>query len=449
MRVSVAFVVALLVGILPAAGQESAKGPAIPSPRATYAAMPLAARLSVQTDLMWAGEYDGLPNGEITERDIEAIREFQKNNKSKQTGVLNPQEREILAAAAKKGRDAVGWRVTDDARSGTRVGVPGKLLPQSAALGKTGNRWTSAKGETVIETFRVHEPGTTLAAVFDRQKKEPSERKVESSQLRPDSFVISGMQGLKKFTVRGYLKNDEVHGLAVLYDQAMEATMGPLLPAIWTAFVPFSPSETAVAAKEPATAKGKVEYGTGIVASAAGHIVTPRHVIDGCDVIVVPGLGNVHVVADDQANSLALLRVYGNRDLVPLPLAGDAPSGMELTLVGITDPQAQRGGSAASTARARLGSASSGGQRAIDPVPAQGFSGAAALDVKNRFAGMVQIKPQLFAGAGPANLPPPATVISAETIRSFLDGHNVQPADGHCGIEQAKAAVVRVICVRK
>ncbi len=449
MRVSVALVAALLVGMLPAAAQESAKGPAIPSPRATYAAMPVTQRVAVQTDLMWAGKYHGLPNGDITERDIAAIREFQKNNKSKQTGILNPQEREILAAAAKKEREAVGWRVTEDARSATRVGMPGKLLPQSAAQGKTGSRWNSARGEMAIETFRVKEPGTMLAAVFDQQKQEPSERKVESSQLRPDSFVISGMQGLKKFTVHGYLKNNEVRGLVVLYDQAVESTMGPLLPAIWSSFVPFPPGESAVAAKEP-SGKGKVEYGTGIVASAEGHIVTPRHVVDGCDVIVVPGLSNAQVTADDQASGLALLRVYGNRDLVPLPLAGEPPSGNDLTLVGIADPQAQRGGSTASTAKARLGAASNGSnQRAVDPIPAQGFSGAAALDAKNRFAGMVQLKPQLFAGAGPANLPPPATVIAAETIRSFLDGHGVRPADGQCGVEPTKAAVVRVICVRK
>ncbi len=447
MRVSVAFV-ALLVGIFPAFAQESAKQPATPSPRATYAAMPLAERVSVQTDLIWASDYRGTANGEFTEREIAAIREFQKTNRSKQTGVLNPQEREILAAAAKKERDAVGWRVIEDARTGVRVGVPGKLMPQSAR-DKLGSRWSSGRGEAAMETFRIKEPGTTLAAVFEQQKKEPVERRVESSQLRPDSFVISGLQGLKKFYVRGYLKNGEVRGLTVLYDQAMEGTMAPLLPATWSAFVPFSPAETTIAAKDPPVS-GKVEYGTGIVVSTAGHIVTPRHVVDGCEVIVVPGLGNAHPVAEDQASNVALLRVYGNRDLVPLPLASEKALGRELTLIGVADPQAQAGGSAASSVRARLGAGSGGsGLRAVDPVPAPGFSGAAVIDADNRFAGMAQLKPQIFAGAGPSNLPPPAIVISAETIRNFLDAQDVHPVPGRFGAAEAKASVVRVICVRK
>ena len=449
MRVSVAVVAALLAGFLPASAQEATDRPAIPTPLETYAALSHNERVSLQMDLMWAGPYSGRLNGEVTDDDITAIREFQKNYKSKQTGVLNPQEREVLAIWAKKEREAVGWRVIEDSRSGVRLGLPGKLVPQSAARGKTGTRWTSTRGETVIETFRVNEPGTTLTAVFDQQKKDPAERKVEASQLRADSFVMSGQQGSKKFFVRSYLKNGEVRGLVVLYEPAMESTMAPLLPAIWHAFHPFAPAATAVAAKEP-PAKGKVEYGTGIVASAAGHIVTPRHVIDGCDVIVVSGLGNAHFVVDDPASNLALLRVYGNDNLVPLPLASEAPSGTDLTIVGIADPQAQRGGSATSTARARLGAANSNtDQRAIDTVPAQGFSGAAAIDGNKRFAGMVQLKPQLLAGAGPANLPPPATVIPAETIRKFLHAQDVHSLPGDCGVEQAKAAVVRVICVRK
>jgi hypothetical protein len=441
MRGSVVFV-ALVAGIIPSLAQESVKRPAIPSPVATYAAMPIAERAAVQYDLIWAGVFRGIADGEFTDEEIVAIREFQKNNKSKQTGVLNPQEREILAAAAKKQRDAAGWRVIEDVRTDIRLGIPGKLLPQ-AARGNAGSRWTSAKDDAAVETFRRKQPGITLAAVFEQQKNEPPERKVESSQLRSDSFVIAGTQGLKKFYLRAYLKNDEVRGLTVLYDQALEAAMAPLLPAIWSTFAAFSP-----AAKETAL-KGQAEYGTGIVASGEGHIVTPRHVVDSCEVIIVPGLGNAELAAEDPIGNVALLRVHGNLDLVPLALAGEPPSGTDLTIVGIADPAAQRGGSAASTVRARLGAGSSdSGTRAVDLVPASGFSGAAAIDANSRFAGMVQVKAQRFAGAGPATLPPPAMLISAQTIRSFLDAHAVAPASGRCGVAEAKASVVRVICVR-
>ena len=441
----VVIAVALLAGIVSASARDSAPKQATSSPRSTYAALPLAERMSVQSDLIWATNHDGVADGDITERDIAAIRAFQKENKSQQTGVLNPQERDVLSAAAKKERDTMGWRVIEDTRSGIRVGMPGKIFSQSDRS-KSGSRWTSVHGEAVIETFRIKEPGLTLAAVFDQQKKEPAERRVETSQLRPDSFFLSGLQGLKRFYMRAYLKGNEVRALTVLYDQALDGTMEPLLRPIWSAFVPFVTADIAVMPKD-APASGKVEYGTGIVASVAGYIITPRHVIEGCDVVVVPGLGNAAPVATDQANDIALLRVYGDRQLVPLPLGGDTASGRDFTLIGIADPQAQSGGGAVSTIRGRLSAGP--GTRSVDPVPASGFSGAAALDAENRFTGMVQIKPQVLAGAEPSRLLPPATVIPADVIRGFLAAQAVHPVSGRVSAADAKASMVRVVCVRK
>jgi hypothetical protein len=42
---------------------------------------------------------------------------------------------------------------------------------------------------------------------------------------------------------------------------------------------------------------------------------------------------------------------------------------------------------------------------------------------------------------------PPVRLISAETIRGFLAAHHVQTAPAQTG--DAKASVVRIICVRK
>ncbi|MEX1083621.1 MAG: peptidoglycan-binding protein, partial [Xanthobacteraceae bacterium] len=82
----------MIAGLLPASTVDSApkKQAAVPSPRASYAAMPLAERMSAQSDLIWASGYEGPANGEITDRDIAAIRSFQKQNRSRATGVLNP-----------------------------------------------------------------------------------------------------------------------------------------------------------------------------------------------------------------------------------------------------------------------------------------------------------------------------------------------------------------------
>ena len=64
-----------------------------------------------------------------------------------------------------------------------------------------------------------------------------------------------------------------------------------------------------------------------MVVDGDGHVVTTREVTDACQVITVAGLGPADLVAEDKAAHLALLRVYGVRDLVPLPFgqgAGDS-----------------------------------------------------------------------------------------------------------------------------
>ena len=63
-----------------------------------------------------------------------------------------------------------------------------------------------------------------------------------------------------------------------------------------SAFAPF-PARTM-----PFAALAKpVEYGTGLIVSARGDIVTDRNVTDGCKVIVAAGLGNAERVAEDKS----------------------------------------------------------------------------------------------------------------------------------------------------
>src|SRR5450432_3769223 len=48
-------------------------------------------RLSIQSDLAWVGLYNAAINGEVSDRMVAAIKEFQKDHGApRQTGVLNP-----------------------------------------------------------------------------------------------------------------------------------------------------------------------------------------------------------------------------------------------------------------------------------------------------------------------------------------------------------------------
>jgi len=199
--------------------------------------------------------------------------------------------------------------------------------------------------------------------------------------LRPDFFVMSGLQGLKKFYVRGQVRDNEVRGLTILYDQALEGTWDRIAVAMSSAFAAF-PAQTAAAGPAP---RRKVEYGTGLVVSAAGDIVTDADLLAGCEFVVVPGFGYAERIAEDRG--LALLRVNGASNLAPVALAGGAPGG-EVTLVGIADPQAQNGGNAVTTLRGRV--VANGSAAAVDPVPGAGFDDVreTALVVRSALEGL-------------------------------------------------------------
>ena len=324
---------------------------------------------------------------------------------------------------------AAGWRIIDDLVTGARLGLPSALVPKIAPA-RMGSRWTSRGGQIDIETFRLHEGA--LAALFDTEKK-LRRRIVEHSTLSPDAFVMSGMQGLKRFIVRVQSSGGELRGVTILFDQAIEGVMAPIGAAMANTYQGFPDPSAA----PPPGLRRSVEYGTAIVVSGQGHLITSAQITDGCQAIAIPGFGHAERVAADKANDIALLRVYGVQDLLPAALAGDSGAGDDLTLVGIADPLAQAGGSAVTRAPAHRS------VQNLDPAPKLGFSGAAAVDAQGRFAGMVDLSSTAVAGAGAVSQ---ATLIPAETLRAFLQEQNITLAGGRNAIDQS---VVRVICVRK
>jgi peptidoglycan hydrolase-like protein with peptidoglycan-binding domain len=414
--------------------------PALQTPADTANAMAQAERLALQSDLAWVGQYNGAISGEVSERMVAAIKEFQKSRGGKQTGVLNPQERGVLAETAKRRQENVGWKIVTDPGSGTRLGIPTKLAPQQSS-DANGAKWTSSTGTIQIQLSRRKEANPTTAKLAERERKEPAGRNIDYTVVKPDFFVLSGLQGLKKFYLRGTFKGDEVRILTILYDQATENTVEPVVIAMSSAFNPF-PSGAQIAGPPP---RKTVEYGTGIVVSDDGAIVADRQVTDGCLAIAIAGFGNADRVAEDKDHDLALLRIYGAHGLKPLGLSdGAAKSGVELT--GISDPQNQGGGAAASTVKASVTQVGSGSDLALSPAPAGGFSGAVAFDSDGKFAGMALLKPVVVAGPPNATPAAQAALVPGDTVREFLKANGVNASGGS---SDAKAAVVRVICVRK
>jgi hypothetical protein len=218
----------------------------------------------------------------------------------------------------------------------------------------------------------------------------------------------------------------------------METIVAPVAVAMASAFSPFPDRSAPFAALSKS-----VEYGSGLVVSAAGHIVTDRALTEGCQVIIADGLGDADRIAADKTTGLALLRVYGPRQFTPLTLAPDAANTGDITLVGIPDPKEQNGAKKLTEIKARLAQGNAIELR--EPVPMAGFSGAAALDPQGRFLGIMEMRRALLASTEPAA--PPVHLVDAGTIRDFLTAHHVDGAPAQS--VDAKASIVRIICVRK
>ncbi|MGY4233084.1 peptidoglycan hydrolase-like protein with peptidoglycan-binding domain [Bradyrhizobium sp. USDA 4449] len=414
------------------------KPPALQTPAETADAMAQAERLSLQSDLAWVGEYNGAITGDVSSRMVDAIKEYQKAKGGKPTGVLNPQERAALAETARRKQDSVGWKIVTEMTSGARLGIPSKLVPQQVT-DANGSKWTSPTGTVQVLLSRHKEANPSTAKLAETEKKEPAGRKVDYTVVKPDFFVLSGLQGLKKFYVRGTFKGDEVRIMTILYDQATENTVEPVVIAMSSAFNAFPSGPQA----GPPPRKA-VEYGTGVVVSDDGAILADRLVTDSCLAITIGGYGNADRIAEDKEHDLALLHIYGARRLTPLSLAGGAANTV-VDVVGIADPQNQGGAAGVSSITSALAQVTSS-DSALSPPPAVGFSGSPAIDGDGKFAGVALLKPAMVAGPATAAPASQAVMVSADTVRDFLKA-NAVTANGTS--RDAKAAVVRVICVRK
>ena len=419
--------------------------PAMQTPTDTADAMAKGERLALQSDLAWVGEYNGAITGDVSERMVAAIKEYQKAKGGKPTGVLNPQERSVLAEAARRRQENVGWKLVTDPVTGARLGIPTRLVPKQTS-DADGSKWSSPTGTIQVLLSRRKEANPATAKLAGEEKKNPPDRKIDYTVVKPDLFVLSGTQGLKKFYLRGTFKGDEVRVMTILYDEATENIVEPVVIAMSSAFSAFP-----TGVQGPPQRK-TVEYSTGMVVTGDGAIVSDREATDGCLAITIQGLGHADRLAEDKDHGLALLHIYGAQGLKPLNLSDGAGKSdtvkSSVDIVGIADPQNQGGGAAVTSIKSQVAQISTGGDLALSPPPAVGFSGAAAFDEDGRFAGLAVLKPVVVATAVAATTPPAtqAVLVSGDAVRDFLKANDVT-ASGTS--KDAKAAAVRVICVRK
>ena len=120
--------------------------------KAAFLSLPLESRKAAQDALVWLGFYNGASDGDFGKRTRDAIVGWQRSHKAAGDGVLSAGELTTLMAAAEKAREAAGFAMIDDKKTGARIGAPSKLM---AARG--GPRLDLAAG-----------PNADLAALYQR-----------------------------------------------------------------------------------------------------------------------------------------------------------------------------------------------------------------------------------------------------------------------------------------
>lgn len=411
--------VALALALFSALAAPVAAQPAQPRPQApapdprfvaaetAFNALPEAERRGIQNDLIWAAGFQGAASGGYGPLTFRAINAFKAPAGGAADGLLGPAERRALSDAARRAREAVGFHLVADARTGVRIGIPAAVLPRTEATPSGGSRWQSADGKVTLDT-RVAPPGEGLQALFEKAvSSNIPGRRITYKLLRPDFYVVSGETPTGKFYSRLSASEAGLRGFSIGYDKALAARIDPLVIAIAASFEPF-PGRSAVPAVAtgpsglpsasqqtlPAQSQRRPAGRFGVaLAVGNGLALTASSAIAECNTITVAG-HRARVKSKDEASGLALLEIEGGPATSAPAARSEAPAeGEDLLALGFGDLGEGRRGEVALPARA------TGGRLNAPLQP--GGAGSAVFDRRGQLVGIVTANPsERFAVAG-------------------------------------------------
>ena len=165
----------------------------------------------------------------------DAILAFQASVKAPADGTLSPPVLKALLAAAQKAREAAGFQVVSDPKTGARIGAPLKLL--GALPGARLDFASNADAD--------------LGALYARLSATTPARKIAYKAIKPDAFfVVSGQDGPVKFYTR-FDKNPNasppIRGFTFAYPASQTASLDRIAIAIANSFEPFPEAAAAPA----------------------------------------------------------------------------------------------------------------------------------------------------------------------------------------------------------
>ncbi|WP_439499470.1 S1 family peptidase [Bosea sp. (in: a-proteobacteria)] len=441
-----------VAGLLLAPGfalAQPAPSPQMVAAQTAFEALPEAERKAIQTDLIWAGLFNGAVSGSFGPLTFRAINGVKVGSRGAPDGILAPTERRALAQRAAAAREAAGFRIVTDERTGVRIGIPTRLLPRRDAA-PSGGRWQSEDGRVTLDTS-TSSGGDTLEGLFERATSATvAGRKITYKLLRPDFFVVTGETPTGRFYRRLSAGPGGLRGFSIGYDKALAPSVDKLVIAIAASFEPFpsgpAPAGTAVAsaatpaaAAPPPVVRPTERYGVGLAVSGR-LVLTAAAAIDPCKWLKVSGRAATLRLKDD-ASGLALLDVEGAPAGGTPSLRSDAPgAGESVVLVAYGDTGGARAAMALPGQALRIGT----GDAVFAPLQ-PGQAGSPVFDRQGRLAGLVTANPAdkvLIAGVAPQRA---YATAGPAAIKAMLGKANVTPAADSSAEQLSTGAVVEKV----
>ena len=206
---------------------SSADDAAMGAQKAAFMGLPEATRKAVQEALVWLGLYVGVNDGDFGKQTRDAILAFQASLKAPADGMLSAPELQALLAAAQRAREAAGFQVVSDPKTGARIGAPLKLL--RALPGARLDFAANADAD--------------LGALYARLSAATPTRKIAYKAIKPDAFfVVSGQDGPVKFYTRfdkSATATPPLRGFTFAYPASQTAYLDRIAIAIANSFDPF------------------------------------------------------------------------------------------------------------------------------------------------------------------------------------------------------------------
>jgi peptidoglycan hydrolase-like protein with peptidoglycan-binding domain len=408
-RAALALALGLLSPIVSAQtpAPSSADDAALAAQKAAFLALPEATRRAAQDALVWLGFYNGVTDGDFGKRTRDAILAFQGNAKAPADGALSAPQLQALLAAAQKAREASGFQVVSDPKSGAKIGAPLKL--------------TNARGSARLDFASSGD--ADLAALYARLSAATSARKIAYKAIKPDAFfVVSGQDGATTFYTR-FDKNTTasppIRGFTFAYPASQAAQLNRVAIAVANSFEPFPELAAAPVAIAAVSAAAPPAPSSGPPAAVPEPAATA--------LVVAPGKALTALKASDCPNPTVAGKPVGIERADPATgltmLGGDFASNGEAPRFDAPAQDLVVLGFAGERLAASSASVAGGETRPVVIAAVdKSTSGGPVFDRRGALVGLVAPiadEPRRVAGVA---LAAPHALIAPEAVRAFLGG---------------------------